>query len=319
MDVSVVIPTRDRPELLALTLRSALWQEAVDLEVLVVDDGATGGTAGVIRQVQDTRVRLLRNAGPPGVSGARNSGIRAATGAWVAFLDDDDLWAPCKLTLQLAAAAASGAVWAYGGEVTVDRLLRVRDGAPPASPTAVVANLRRHNAVPAGASNVIVRRNVLDTVGGFDAALQTSEDWDLWLRLAEVGAPACVSRPLVALRTHGGMASRRTAQMLADVEIVAARHGLEVDRARHHRWAAWMALEDGRRSAAMGHYARAVAAGDLASLGRAAVAAVYPAVARRQSVRQDAWSHEAEAWLSALRERHVPQCATAGDDAVPAS
>ena len=65
MDVSVVIPTRDRPEFLALTLRTALWQQDVDSEVIVVDDGSESGTAAVVRQLADSRVRLLRNTGPP--------------------------------------------------------------------------------------------------------------------------------------------------------------------------------------------------------------------------------------------------------------
>jgi glycosyltransferase involved in cell wall biosynthesis len=301
MDVSVVIPTRDRPELLELTLRSALWQQRVDAEVLVVDDGSGPGTGALLRRLGDRRVHLLRNTGPPGVSGARNSGIAAATGRWIAFLDDDDLWAPGKLSAQLAAAEEAGADWAYCGEVAVDEELRVLGGTPPPPPEAVVAELRRYNAVPAGASNVTVRRDVLDTVGGFDAALRTSEDWDLWLRLAATGLPAWVPRPLVALRKHDRMASRAVDRILADIEIIARRHNIPVDRARHERWAAWMCLEGGRPGAACGHYARAAMTGDLTSLGRAAVALICPQVARRRPPPADEWAREAQTWLNALR------------------
>jgi glycosyltransferase involved in cell wall biosynthesis len=302
MDVSVVIPTRDRPELLALTLRSVLWQEDVSTEVLVVDDGARTGTQTVIGQLRDDRVRLLRNSGPAGVSGARNTGIAAARGLWIAFLDDDDLWAPRKLATQLVAADEASAGWAYAGDVTVDEQLRVRDGAPPPSPAAVVAALRHHNAVPAGASNVVVRGDVLEAAGGFDPELRTSEDWDLWIRLAATGRPACVPRPLVALRTHAGMASRAVDQMLADIQVIARRHAIPVDKARHERWAAWMCLQAGHRVTASRHYARAAAAGDLPSLGRAAVALLYPRVARLRSPRaSDEWGQEAQGWLNALR------------------
>ena len=301
MDVSVVIPTRDRPELLALTLRTVLWQERVDAEVIVVDDGTQPGTHALVSGLGDSRVRLLRNSGPPGVSGARNSGIAAATGRWIAFLDDDDLWAPEKLIAQLAAAKETGAGWVYAGDVTVDETLRLRGGAPPAPPEQMVAELRRYNAVPAGASNVAVRRDVLDAVGRFDAELRTSEDWDLWLRLATTGLPACIPRPLVALRTHRRMASRAIDQMLADIEILAHRHGIPVDRARHERWAAWMCIEDGRRGLAVRHYARAVLAGDLLSLGRMAVALVYPGVGRRVRRSAGEWAREADTWLNALR------------------
>jgi len=97
------------------------------------------------------------------------------------------------------------------------------------------------------------------------------------------------------------MASRAVDQMLADIEIIAQRHGIPVDRARHERWAAWMCLEDGRRAVALRHYARAVMAGDFISLGRAAMALIDPQVTRRRGPSQDdKWILEAQSWLAAL-------------------
>jgi len=300
-DVSVVIPTRDRPALLAHTLKTVLWQEDVDAEVLVVDDGIGSDTGAVLDRVGDSRVHLLRNSGPPGVSGARNSGIAAAKGHWIAFVDDDDLWAPGKLRAQLSVAEEAGAAWVYAGDVTVDEDLRVRGGAPPPAPEQMIGDLRKYNSVPAGASNVVVRRDVLDAVGGFDTELRTSEDWDLWLRLAATSLPASVPRPLVALRIHRGMASHAVDQMLADIDTIAHRHGIPVDRARHERWAAWICLEDGRRAVALRHYARAVMAGDFISLGRAAVALIDPRVTRRRwPSHDDGWAFEAQTWLNAI-------------------
>jgi glycosyltransferase involved in cell wall biosynthesis len=304
--VTVVIPTRDRPALLELTLRSALAQQQVELEVLVVDDGQTSATTELVGRMGDPRLRALPNAGPPGVSGARNTGI-AAAGEWVAFLDDDDLWAPRKLVEQLDAAQTTRRAWVYAGDVTVDEHLRVRSGAPPLGPDEVLAALRFHNAVPAGASNVLVRRDLLDAVGGFDPELRTSEDWDLWLRLAGAGVPACVPRPLVALRTHAAMASRDVDRMLADLEVIAERHGIPVDRAGHERWAAWTCLEGGRRGAALRHYARAVAQGDIASLARAAVTLVAPGRALRERRPSDSWARQAQAWLDALLDGGQPR------------
>jgi glycosyltransferase involved in cell wall biosynthesis len=296
----VVIPTRDRPELLALTLRSVLWQQDIELEALVVDDGSDPGTQAVVDDLHDVRVRLIRNAGPRGVSGARNIGIAAARGDWIAFLDDDDLWSPDKLRAQLAAGNEARAGWVYAGDVSVDEGLRVRSGSRPSLPEAVVAGLQTHNAVPAGASNVIVRRDVLDSVGRFDPGLGTSEDWDLWLRLAATTMPACVPRPLVALREHARMASRNVDRMLADIEIIAERHRIRVDRARHRRWAAWLCLEDGNRGGALRHYMRAAATGDIMSLGRAALTLVSPQVARRRPASADDWTSEAQKWLDDL-------------------
>src|SRR5215218_5096689 len=97
-DVTVVIPTMDRWRLLSeRALHSALTQEQVDLEVVVVDDSATDETAIGIAGLNDERVRVIRHEQPQGLQRARNVGIAAARGDWVAFLDDDDVWAPWKL------------------------------------------------------------------------------------------------------------------------------------------------------------------------------------------------------------------------------
>ena len=83
---------------------SALRQRGVDVEVIVVDDASTDDTAHVVSRLGDRRVRLLRQASNGGVSATRNRGIEEAGGEWISFLDDDDLWAPEKLVLQLKAA-----------------------------------------------------------------------------------------------------------------------------------------------------------------------------------------------------------------------
>jgi len=303
LEATVVVPTRDRPHLLALTLRSVLAQHAVDLEVVVVNDGDGNETAALVNGLGDSRVRLIRNTQARGVSGARNCGIAAARRQWIAVCDDDDLWSPIKLSTQLAAVTDAGAAWVYGGEVMVDENLHVLSGHPPPMPGEVICNLPTHNAVPAGASNVVVHIDALTRAGRFDPALRTSEDWDLWLRLARTaGYPAWVRRPLVALRVHGQMASRRADWMLRDIEVIASRYGVPVDRARHLRWAGWMALQDGRRLAAAQYYARSVGRGDWRSVARAIVALLEPRVARRRTVATgDPWIREAETWLKVLR------------------
>ena len=125
--VSVVVPSHNRARLLSRTLQSILAQQMGDLEVVVVDDGSTDDTASVAAAA-DPRVVVLRNEAPAGVSAARNRGIAAARGAWMAFCDDDDLWSPEKLAHQLAAAERARADWVYSGDVNVDDGLRVLSG-----------------------------------------------------------------------------------------------------------------------------------------------------------------------------------------------
>ena len=116
--VTVIVPTHNRTHLLATTLRTVLWQEDVDLEVIVVDDGSSEDVRRVIEQLGDSRLRLIRHETSQGVSIARNRAVTEAHGAWLAFCDDDDLWAPGKLASQLAAARSTYRTWAYGGAST---------------------------------------------------------------------------------------------------------------------------------------------------------------------------------------------------------
>jgi glycosyltransferase involved in cell wall biosynthesis len=283
-DVSVVIPTHNRRRLLGQTLWSAMAQRGVDFEVLVVDDGSTDGTADGVAAVGDHRVRLLRHEHPRGVATARNTGVAAARGAWVAFLDDDDLWAPDKLARQLDAVRAAGRDWVYAGAVEVDEWHRVLQAEPPIAPAEAMRQLPRRNVVPAGASNVMVHAAALSATGPFDPDLRNTEDWDLFIRLAQRGPPAAVEAPLVAVRFHSGQASLTTARLVEELDLLERRHGMLVDRPSIHRGAAWACLRAGRRREALVGYVHAVRAGDLGSVARAAVA-LLPGPAQERLLR----------------------------------
>ncbi|MEJ7813467.1 MAG: glycosyltransferase [Gemmatimonadaceae bacterium] len=303
--VTVVIPTHNRSALLARTLASALAQRGVELRAIVVDDGSTDDTPRVVERLADPRVTLIRNARSLGVSAARNLGAAAATSEWVAFLDDDDLWAPEKLAKQLGAAERDGRRWACCGTVTVTPDLRIVAGGAPHAAADIVAQLPVRNMIPAGASNVIARRDALADAGPFDTGLRHMGDWDLWIRLSRLGPPAVVAEPLLAYRLHDGNASADTATIASEMAIIeeryaALRAGAAIDRAYVYRWAAWNALRVGRRGAALRAYARAAASGDALSLGRAMVALAAPGIARRSLRRHrdtSAWEASAAAWL----------------------
>ncbi|MEP7346769.1 MAG: glycosyltransferase family A protein, partial [Gemmatimonadaceae bacterium] len=188
--VSVVIPTRDRSSLLARTLHSVLDQQGVDLRVIVVDDASSDDTPAMLARVGDDRLTVIRHTTPGGVSAARNAGIEASTGDWVAFLDDDDLWSPTKLKAQIEAADSTERVWAFSGSITFTEDGTMFFGEAPPPVDVIVASLRMRNCVPAGASNVVVRTSALRQSGGFDPSLRHLADWDLWIRLVRLGPPA---------------------------------------------------------------------------------------------------------------------------------
>ena len=297
--VSVIVPSHNRARLLERTLRSILAQDMTDLEVVVVDDGSSDDIAS--GTPADARVRVLRNPQPAGVSAARNRGIAAARGEWIAFCDDDDLWAPEKLARQLTAAQSTGAHWAYTGDVNVDGDLRVLSGGPPPDPDRVLDLLPRWNPLASGGSNVMIRSSVLAQTGGFDSTLRRTEDWDLWIRVARSGRPAWVCAPLVAYRFHPGNVVTNADDMVSEARELAVRHGIPVDFAAMHRRAAWASMRGGRRLQAVRHYAHAVAAGDVSSLGRAAFALAHPAVGSDRLFsllgRDPDWIAAAERWL----------------------
>ena len=299
----MVVPTHNRRELLALTLRTVCEQKDVDLEVIVVDDGSTEEAAReVVGARQDPRVRLVRNATPMGVSTSRNRGVEDAVGGWVAFCDDDDLWAPQKLREQLRAAEETSCSWVYAGAVKIDDALRVIGGEPPQPPEVVHRRLPRWTLVPGGCSGVIARRDLVRDVGGFDPGLVNLADWDLWSRLAAYGPPGGVPLPLVGYRIHGGNSSQDTSLVLRELDRLDGRYGVRVDRAAVHHYLAWVSLRGGRRRQAGGHFLQAAGRGDVAGVARSlsALARGHLSGPARPLPHAE-WRHAAERWLEPLR------------------
>lgn len=205
MTVSVVIPTRDRAALVTRALASVFAQTRPAEEVVVVDDGSGDGTAARVRS-EFPGATVIRHESPRGVSAARNRGVDAAGGEWVAFLDSDDEWVPEKLARQTAALErAPGHVLCHCDEIWIRNGRRV--------------NPRRRHAKHGGwifphclplcaisPSAAMIRRDVLVALGGFDESLPACEDYDLWLRLCARHPVLLVDEPLVV--KYGGHADQ---------------------------------------------------------------------------------------------------------------
>ena len=244
--VSVVIPTRNRWRMLAAHgLASAQAQEDVEIEIVVVDDASDDETPSRLREAAatDDRLRTLRHDVRGGLAAARNTGAAAARAEWLAFLDDDDLWAPQKLRLQLAAVEEAGADWVYGRTVVVDAAKHVIGGHPFPDPASLAELLRGGNHVPGGGSNVLVRAAAFRAAGGFDETLRYFEDWDLWLRLLQLGPPARLDAVVVARVEHGrNMLFRDRADVASDFERLLSKHE-PVTQAQRLAIAEWLAHE----------------------------------------------------------------------------
>ena len=304
VDASVVIPTRNRHALLEMTLRSVLRQRDVEFEVIVVDEASTDETTAMLATVGDGRIRVIRNEAPLGVSGARNSGARAARGAWLAFVDDDDLWAPNKLARQIHAAEEAGRQWAYTGSVNITEPSQIVYGRAPLEPEAMVKALPRYNAIPGGGSNVVVRRDAWLAVGPFDTRLRNTEDWEMWIRLARRGPPALVCAPLLAYRVHGVNASLDVAEIVRGTKLIETLHQTRADWGRLHRWFAESYLRRGQRLAAVGEFTRAAVRGqaltvatDVGDILRRRIHRRFARPLTETSRSDDPWIATAAEWL----------------------
>jgi glycosyltransferase involved in cell wall biosynthesis len=264
-EISVVIPTRNRRGLLSrAALRSALSQEEVDHEVIVVDDGSTDDTSAWLRELGEPRLRVVRLEERRGVAAARNAGIDAARGVWVAFLDDDDLWSPRKLRRQLDTAAAASADFVYARVVSVDEMGCARYAFPLPDPMELPSKLLAASVLPAGCSNVIVRRELVRNVGGFDEELFQLSDWDLWIRLAWAGRAAACEDTLVGYLEHNENmllsdprdVTRELAYLDLKHHTLRNEHRAELDSRTFAHWVAWGHLRRGRRIRAARVFAR---------------------------------------------------------------
>jgi glycosyltransferase involved in cell wall biosynthesis len=246
-------------------LPSALEQEGVTFEVIVVDEGSSDGTAAGLGRLADARVHVVHHDAPQGVARARNAAIEAAGGTWVAFLDDDDVWSPVKLRRQIDAAAAHDAVFAYASAAWLDHERRFLHGMRAPEPAGLAERLLRWNEIWAGGSNVIARTAVVRELGGFDPALSQMADWDMWIRLALAGPAAAVPDILVGyvIQPSGMTLSDRADDVVREFEYLVAKHtatstrlGSRPDAVKLARSIAQGHLRAGRRRAAAATYAR---------------------------------------------------------------
>jgi GT2 family glycosyltransferase len=204
-----------------------LAQDGVDVDVVVVNDGRSEPPPWV-HDTGEGRVRVLAPDEHRGVGHARNTGIAAAEGEWIALLDDDDLWSPRKLAAQVDAAEAAGAAWSYTAGVYVDEELVPFQDLPAPSAEGLLAVLYRHQVIPGAASNLLVRSALLRELGGFDGDLHQLADWDLCLRLARSAPPAPVHDVLLAYVQHGSsMLVTTAASVLEEYDRFRAKHAAD--------------------------------------------------------------------------------------------
>lgn len=204
----MIVPAYNASKTVGRAVNSVLAQTFSDLELIVINDGSTDSTAEVVRSRRDERARCITIVNG-GVAGARNRGLDLASGDFIAFLDADDAWRPEKLErqLDLIGQRPTAGLCFTSAELVDGGLRRIREEVAFSFTDFTEALLKNGNVVTGSASSTIVRRSVLERVGGFDPQLSQCADWDLWLRLSLATEFVVINEPLVQIRKGPGTMS----------------------------------------------------------------------------------------------------------------
>jgi len=205
--VSVIIPTYNRGWIVHEAIDSVLAQVFNDFELIVVDDGSTDNTQEIIHSYEHDIIMIAQNC--KGVSAARNRGIAAASGRFVAFLDSDDLWLPKKLSAQIKFfEKKSNALICQTEEIWIRNGRRINPKKRHKKPSGMIFEPSLSLCL-VSPSAVMIRKSLFDMVGKFDESLPACEDYDLWLRVSCRYPVFLIDTPFVIKR--GGHADQLSA------------------------------------------------------------------------------------------------------------
>ncbi|MCB4825121.1 glycosyltransferase family 2 protein [Roseicella aerolata] len=283
-DISIVIPAYNVAGYIVPTLRSALAQRDVATEIIVVDDGSNDATPRILEGFRaEPRLRVIRQLNQ-GLPAARNTGLAAAVGRHVGFLDGDDLWDPVKARRHVDLLDRRPEIdLTYSWWRIIDDAGEVTGRHNTEPPERLLGGLSFEGLAienfAGNGSTVVCRREALLRAGGFDPALRACEDLDAWLRVALLreGNIALVEEILTSYRMRGGQMTRDWQRMLQGWEAAIGKARLRapdriaaVERmamARRNRFLAYIAYEAGDHAAARGFILGAWRASPRALLG----------------------------------------------------
>lgn len=224
--VSVIIPVYNRAFLIRRALQSVLNQTYRDFEIIVVNDGSTDNLEDTVKSFKDDRIRYFQHNKNRGAPAARNTGIRAAKGEYIAFQDSDDEWLPEKLEKQIIAfenaKPAVGVVYSGFWLIKNDK----RTYMPTKETLQKEGNI--HNELLKGnfvsGVSAIVRRNCFEKTGMFDENVPRLQDWELFIRLSKHYEFKYINQPLVLAYSTSESISGKNDNIPKAQEIILAKH-----------------------------------------------------------------------------------------------
>lgn len=197
--VSVIIPTYNRCDTLKKAIQSVFDQTYKDFEIIVVNDGSTDQTAEYLATIQNDRFNFVSFDSNRGGNHARNEGVNRAQGEYLAFLDDDDLWAPNKLEEQIKCLSDEKVEVCFTGlNVYTSKEIFIKYIFKKAKHNNLYKSIMNDNFI-GGSSSIVVKREKVLEIQGFDTNLPALQDWDLLIRLFKIGCRLKgINKPLVS-------------------------------------------------------------------------------------------------------------------------
>ena len=224
--VSVVIPTYNRAHLIGRSIRSVLSQTYQDFEIIVVDDASTDNTEEVLRSLGNERIRYIRHEQNKGANAARNTGIKAARGKYIAFQDSDDIWLPDKLEKQMNVFKAAlpnvgvvytGCIRVFGNNIYYfpsSQFIK-KDGD-------IHQQLLIGNFI--GTQSIIAPKEYLEKVGMFDERFPRLQDWELVIRLSKYYKFRFIDEPLLISPYTADSISTDTDALIKALKLLIEKH-----------------------------------------------------------------------------------------------
>lgn len=228
-EISIIIPTYNRADLVGRSIQSVLGQTFSDFEIIVVDDGSDDNTEAVIKglQEQDKRIKYSRHSRNQGGAAARNTGIKAARGQYVAFQDSDDTWEPEKLEKQIQ-------IFAHAPEevgIVYTDMWRRRAGKRKYIPSpdirseeSIIYQQALIRVLGIGIGTAMIKRTCFDRVGMFDESLRRFIDLELFIRLSEYYCFRHIKEPLINYYYDGKRISGNDEALIEANELILKKH-----------------------------------------------------------------------------------------------
>jgi glycosyltransferase involved in cell wall biosynthesis len=212
--ISVLMSVFNGEDWLEQSILSVICQEFSDFEFIIVNDGSTDKSLNIINNLasRDSRLRVFDKPNT-GLADSLNYGIEVAKGEWIARIDADDLWEPHRLCKQYELARSNSRLVLIGSGFTIiDRNGKFeRSISPPLSHNSLLKSLTIRGINPFAHSSVLYSKEAVKSLGGYRVRLKRSQDYDLWLRLSDIGNMAYIQEPLVKLRKHESQISNEEA------------------------------------------------------------------------------------------------------------